>query len=165
MTSAFKCCFDEESDVAPMLVRPGPGLDICGSSSVSIGIEPLDMVVDSVWSTTPLSITSTDELSYFTFVDEIPSTLDPCQATITPDFELGSTASRIWPNPVVDVVHVQGVGIDHIHLVDAMGRSIRSEPRDHEISFDLDLHGLASGFYSVRILSGNCQESHALIKD
>jgi hypothetical protein len=148
-----------------MLVRPGPGLDICGSSSASIGIEPLDMVVDSLWSTTPLSISSTDELSYFTFVDEIPSTLDPCLTTIVPDLPHTPSSSRIWPNPVIDVLHVQGVGIDHIELLDAMGRSIRSEPRDHETSFDLDLHGLASGSYSVRILSGTGRESHVLIKD
>lgn len=59
----------------------------------------------------------------------------------------------VYPNPVVDKLHISGTDIQSVKLYDVQGRLVRSESYDHADQVELDFQGYAKGIYSVTILS------------
>jgi hypothetical protein len=82
-----------------------------------------------------------------------------------------ATASVVWPNPVKGLLNIQvndnTSGDRIIQLVDALGvvrqtTKVTKTPGLNQ--FQLDVSGLATGVYNVRILSTNRQETIKILK-
>jgi hypothetical protein len=58
----------------------------------------------------------------------------------------GQPAPRSWPNPVLDLLHVEGNGWTSANVLDTQGRSVASKP---VIAGTIDLSALRPGSYSI----------------
>lgn len=59
----------------------------------------------------------------------------------------------VYPNPVVDRLHITGKDIQSVKVFDIQGRLVRSENCDRVSQVDVDFQGCADGVYSVSIQS------------
>ena len=59
---------------------------------------------------------------------------------------------QVYPNPVQDVVHVNGIGIESVKVIDLTGRIVLNVPVDKsQTSIDVNLSGVPAGNYIVLV--------------
>jgi len=59
---------------------------------------------------------------------------------------------QVYPNPVQDIVHVNGVGIESIKVIDLTGRTVMDVPVNKSVApVDVNLSGISSGNYIILV--------------
>ncbi|WP_410879631.1 S8 family serine peptidase [Myroides sp. DW712] len=87
----------------------------------------------------------------------------------TEEFELDQSSFAIWPNPVVDVLHVtipeevnvQGVSIE---IFDMTGRLVQSLPTLTSNQVEVNMTGLTKGTYFVKIKGNGLDKTERIVK-
>ena len=64
----------------------------------------------------------------------------------------------VYPNPVTDVVHIQGVEVSEVQVFNTLGQLAKTERRTNEVN----LSELANGHYLLRITSDNPETLYVL---
>ena len=57
----------------------------------------------------------------------------------------------IYPNPALDMIHLEGAFMKSLEIIDNGGRVVMSSRVDND-SFDLDIRHLVPGIYYIRVL-------------
>ena len=65
--------------------------------------------------------------------------------------EHGASALSVYPNPTQDKVNLRGVAMHSVKVFDAMGQMVITKVCDNTENVELDLSGLAPGFYTVSV--------------
>ena len=58
---------------------------------------------------------------------------------------------QVYPNPVQDVVHINGVGVESVKVIDLMGRIVLNAPVNKGSSIDVDLSSVPAGNYIILV--------------
>ena len=58
---------------------------------------------------------------------------------------------QVYPNPVQDVVHINGVGVESVKVIDLMGRVVLNAPVNKGSSIDVDLSSVPAGNYIILV--------------
>ena len=59
----------------------------------------------------------------------------------------------VYPNPVIDKLHITGTDIQSVKVFDMQGRMVHSEECDHADQVELVFQGYAKGIYTVSVFS------------
>ena len=74
------------------------------------------------------------------------------------------TQVDVYPNPVVDQLHITGTDIQSVKVHDIQGRLIHAEECDHANQVDVDFQGFAKGVYSVSIKSKGGENTKTIVR-
>ena len=74
------------------------------------------------------------------------------------------TSVKVYPNPTKDVFNVEGVGIRRIEVFNALGQIVASELTETE-NHRIDLGGVATGVYLLRIVTENGVTTQRIVKE
>jgi len=79
--------------------------------------------------------------------------------------DISATNVRLYPNPVTDQLHVNIIyeGSYQITIMNYLGQSVHSEITSN-LSFDIDMSGLRSGLYYVKVSGMEVSSVHTIIK-
>ncbi len=72
--------------------------------------------------------------------------------------------TTVFPNPVKEVLFVEGTGLNRVEVFNAMGQRVVSADAQG-LSAKIDLIGCASGVYLVRVTTENGMVTHHIIKE
>ena len=59
----------------------------------------------------------------------------------------------VYPNPVVDKLHINGIDIQSVKVFDMQGRLVHSEDCGRADQVEVDFQGFTKGIYTVSVLS------------
>ena len=72
--------------------------------------------------------------------------------------------TAVFPNPVKDVLVVEGTGMKRIEVFNVMGQKVNSAAVDGA-SVRIDMSGCTNGIYLVRIMTENGMATHHIVKE
>ena len=150
----------------------------CRGSVRLMYVEPIDRYVAflTVFGETsePLSFMLVDGenllLSDFSTPFEADATLGTLSNPLNLNFgtlavdETAQAKTTVFPNPVKDVLVVEGTGMKRIEVFNVMGQIAYSSDVDGG-SVRIDLSGCATGVYLVRIMTENGMATHHIVKE
>lgn len=89
--------------------------------------------------------------------------VDP-NCTASMDELLAKTLLKVYPNPFVDQLHIEGVSENaNIYILDMMGRILFSQPVNQN-DFIMDMSDVPSGMYMLQIIGQNLDLSYLVSK-
>lgn len=86
----------------------------------------------------------------------IPMTVEPAAPSSVHELDAG-VDFKIYPNPASDKLLLNLNGLDKVQLeiIDMLGKVVYQKTIVNQMIFDLDLHFLEKGTYTIRIIEGN----------
>ncbi len=138
-TSTFDVFVDADTEFANMLTPPGDFMSITGIVGQSDNEEPLDSGY-AIW------------VRYASDLDVVNAVIDANNSGLV----------NLFPNPANNVISLEtGLAIEKIEVLDYTGRQIQliSVP-----SNQIDISNLRSGYYFLRLHSGDDQFIHRFVK-
>jgi uncharacterized protein (UPF0248 family) len=128
-----------------------------------------------VWSSNDVTVVTVNQDGLVTAVGEgsatVTVTTNDGGLTATSSFTVSDPVSvndvraldvNIYPNPAKDYLHIKGDNIETIQIVNMQG-AIISEIRTPDSNISIDLNGLSSGLYTVKIIKDNNSASTVLV--
>jgi hypothetical protein len=87
---------------------------------------------------------------------------ETCTTAIGP--VLPTRESIVWPNPTDDLVNVAASQQALLLVMDALGRPVDAQSQRVGDGYQLDLSGLASGLYSIRVFEAGVVKTQRVVK-
>ncbi|MBK9076660.1 MAG: hypothetical protein IPL77_17130 [Flavobacteriales bacterium] len=154
------------SGSAQGVLRTGADLATGNCDPVPVGLVPMPITstVDTAYTTTVLNYFWQDVTSLYTQVTPVLTTSDACLPTQAATIS-STSGVRVWPVPARHHCIVEAPGLRQVQIHDRLGRGLHTVSLANAQRYEVQLDGLPTGIYHLRILSDAGWSGHAMVKE